>query len=212
MPGPRPPGRGLEADPAPVLVVGGVVLEGRDDVLALGAADHLGRGVAGQERVLALGLRLAARQRRAVDVHGRAQPLVEPLAAGLGPDHLPVGRASERSNVAASACPDGIAVVPGLRSPSGPSSALSAGTPKLASAAKLPSASWIFWSVLRAASSSFARTSGGWSGFRHGCSGRRRRPGQPRRRSGGARRHDGGAWPRRPNCTPARARQGQRRP
>ena len=89
----------LEADPAPVLVVGGVVLERRDDVLALRAADHLCRGIAGQERIFALSLRLAARQRRASDVHGRAQPLVEPFAAGLGPHHLPVGpcqRAIER--------------------------------------------------------------------------------------------------------------------
>src|SRR5690348_4155112 len=83
---------GREADPAPVLVVGGVVLERRDDVLALGAADHLGGGVAGQVRILTLGFRLPARQRRAVDVNGRAQPFAEPLAAGLGPDHLPVGR------------------------------------------------------------------------------------------------------------------------
>src|SRR6185437_1146812 len=60
------------------------------------------------------------------------------------------------------------AVVPGLRRPSGPSSALRTGTPKLLRAAKLPSASWIFWSVFRAASSSPARTPGVWWGLRHG--------------------------------------------
>ena len=137
------------------------MLERRDDVLALGAEDHLGRGVAGQERILALGLGLAARQRRAGDIHRRAQPLVEPLAAGLGPHHLPVGqceRAIER-------CRERLTgrhrrrtrVAHPIRAVIG----LQLGTPKLRSAAKLPRASWIFWSVLSAASSSLARTPGG---------------------------------------------------
>ena len=140
------------------------MLERRDDVLALGAEDHLGRGVAGQERVFALGLGLAARQRRAGDVHRRAEPLVEPLAARLGPHHLPVGerqRAVERRRQRlAGRHRRGARVAQPVRAVVG----VQRGTPKLASAAKLPRASWIFWSVLSAASSSLARVSGGWLG------------------------------------------------
>ena len=85
------PGRGVEADAAPLGVVGHVVLERRDHVTALGAGDLLGHRLARQERVLAEVLGLASGQRRARDVHGGPEPPVEALAARLGADRLAVG-------------------------------------------------------------------------------------------------------------------------
>ena len=85
------PRRSVEADAAPLGVVGDVVLERRDHVAALGAGDLLGHRLAREERVLAEVLGLAPRQRRARDVHRRPQPPVEALAARLGADRLAVG-------------------------------------------------------------------------------------------------------------------------
>ena len=86
---------------------------------------------------------------------------LNPSPRASEPTTCPYAYASARLNVAAIVCPEGIAVVPGLRIPSGPSWKFSSGTPKLWSAAKLPSASWICWSVLSADSSSLARVSAG---------------------------------------------------
>ena len=84
-------GRHREAGALVLLVVADVVLERLHRVPGLHAAHLGGHRVAGQERVLAEVLGLAARERRAVDVHRRPGPQVEALAAQLGGDRAAIG-------------------------------------------------------------------------------------------------------------------------
>ena len=82
-----------------LLVVGGEVLDGGDDVLALEAADLRDRELAGQERVLAEGLKRAAPQRDPQDVDRRGERHVAALAPELAAHRLPHSPTSCGSHV-----------------------------------------------------------------------------------------------------------------
>ena len=74
----------LEREALGLGVVGHEVLDRRGDALGLEAAHVGGADPAGQQRVLAEGLEVAAAVRRAVEVDHRRQHDVDPLAARLG--------------------------------------------------------------------------------------------------------------------------------
>ena len=81
----------IDRVPLGLLVIEGIVLDGGDHVLALGAADRLPVQGPGQQRILPQIFEVATVARLPRQVHPAAQQHVEALGPGLRPDHGPVG-------------------------------------------------------------------------------------------------------------------------
>jgi hypothetical protein len=104
-------------------------------------------GLARQERIFAQVLGLAPGQRSPCDAIAGPSQVLKPLPYASCAIAWPYDCATPRSNVDASSCADGNAVVPAARTPFGPSVHVIAGTPKPATLEKSPRATSTFWST-----------------------------------------------------------------